>query len=336
MIKPMKIFALLLLTSAEAAFAQEGDPESKKRHADSVKNIYMTEAAIRNPLFRQVSVSTDVIAPADMKSHYNGSPLLDGRIRQVRTSALINIPVTSWGKNSVSVSASAFQQHFSLDRVIPYQASVASITEKTADKLTVGLSGSFVRIDSLLGKPVVYTLSVTGLTNSTSSVKKMSYLGGMVFTLKRTAATRTSLGFLVNIDPSITLPVIPVIGYWHKFRNDLELNVNIPQQVVLRKTFSPNFWATLGTSVSGSIAFFRNSQPGVPEDINYSSIELKTGPGLEYRVSKKFIFGINGGLFSPVQVRAFDRTKNSDDYFLKNRVQSSGFVNFTVSVLPFL
>jgi hypothetical protein len=98
MIKPMKIFAFLLLTSAEAAFAQEGDPESKKRHTDSAKNVYMTEAAIRNPLLRQFSLSTDVIAPADMKSQYNGSPLLDGRIRQVRTSALINIPVTSWAK----------------------------------------------------------------------------------------------------------------------------------------------------------------------------------------------------------------------------------------------
>lgn len=336
MIKKLITLALFLTPLLNVVFGQSFSDHQRKRMMDSIKNVYMTEAAIRNPLLRQITVNTDFIAATDLKSEYEGNRVMDGRLRQVRTSVLINVPVKSWGKNTISLSVSAFQQHFNLDRVVPYQGATLSFQEKKTNRLAVGLTTSFTRIDSLFGRRVIYTLSVTGLTSRTSAIEKLSYLGGMIFVLRQSANSRTSLGFLVNVDPSITLPVIPVFGYWHKFNKDVELTINIPQQVALRSSFSPHLWATFSSSLSGSIAFFRIAQPGIPEDVNYSSIELKTGPGVEYRFMKKLIVSVSAGMLTPIQVRAFDRTKNSNDYFLQNKMQSTPYVTLGLSVLPFL
>lgn len=141
---------------------------------------------------------------------------------------------------------------------------------------------------------------------------------------------------LINIDPSINVPVIPVITYWRKFENDLELNINLPRELALRKTISPNLWLSFGTSLAGSIAFFKHNRPGFPEDGNYSTLELKTSPGMEYRFAKKFIFGVNAGAITPLQAREFKVGDRANNYFLNNKIMTAPFVNFTLSVLPLL
>lgn len=335
----MKILSLSMALSATAtiSLAQTNADAYRKHMMDSIKKVYMTEAAVRNPTLRQIVVSTDVIAPTNIKSELYGNKLFDAKkLSQVRTTAIFTIPVTSWGKNSISTTFSAFQQRFHLSEVTPYQADMAGLEGKTVNKLTVGFTGNFVRVDSLFGHQVIYTGSVSGLTGEASSVQKLSFLGGMIFALKQTPNVRLNLGLLVNIDPSITVPVIPFITYWRKLENNFELNVSLPRELSLRKTISPKLWLSFGTSLAGSIAFFKHNRPDFPQDGNYSTLELKTGPGMEYRFAKKFILGVNAGALTPFQAREFKVGDKANNYFLRNSITTAPYVNFTLSVLPFL
>lgn len=329
-------YFILFMLMARTAFGQNNADASRKRMMDSIKYVYLAEAAVRNPALRRATMSTDVISRSNIRSYIYGDKAFEGKISQVRTVANLNVPVKSWGKNHVSASFTFVRQHFQLEQVTTYRAGLEHLEGVKENKLTVGFTASFARADSLFGKGVVYTGLISGLTNNASTIQKINYLAGVIFMLKRTAETNYNVGLMLNIDPSINVPVFPVFSYWHKYKNDLELNLNFPQQLALRKPVTTRLWTTFGTSLSGAVSFFKFSQPGIPQDVNYTSAELKTGPGIEYRIAKKWLFGLSGGILTPIQVRAFERTGRSDDYFLNNKINTTPFINFSISLLPFL
>jgi len=323
---------MLLFTAP--LLSQQTAEDYRKHVKDSIRHVYLREAAIRNPLLRQATITTDIISRSRIKTDLYGSRLLEGNLAQVRTTALLNIPVHSWGKNSLSATGSFFYQNLDIDHVKGQQFVPPSFTRSSVDKATVGITLNFQRVDSLFGKAVIYTGSISGLTNDFSAVQKLSYFGGVIMAIKQTKVSRTMVGLLLNIDPSLNVPVIPTFTYWRMFKNGLELNVNLPQQINVRKQFSPKMWASFGTSIAGSVAFFRYAQPGIPQDVNFSSLDLKTGPQVEYRIGKLLVAGVQAGILTPVMSRQFERTKKSGDYFISNRINTTPFVSFSLSVLP--
>lgn len=302
---------------------------------DSVKADYFEQAAIRNPSLRQLHISTDIISEGNITSKLNGQPLFKGKSHAIRTNAIFTVPVVSWGKNSISATGSYFQQDLKITDIQSFSPELGT-QDRDFNKLTVGLTATFQRMDSLFNRPVFYSASISGVTNNINSIKKLSYLGTIFFPLKQTATTRYSLGVVVNIDPSLNIPAFLLFTYWHKFNHDLELTFNMPSQVSLRKGFSDKMWLTLGTSLTGSLAFFNLNSPILPHDVNYTTIDLKSGLGLEYRIGKKVIFGVNGGVMTPLSARAFERTETSKDYFLSNKMSNVPYMNFSFSILPFI
>ncbi|OOQ60855.1 DUF6268 family outer membrane beta-barrel protein [Mucilaginibacter pedocola] len=332
--KTLFTMSALCLMSA-MAFAQTAPNAARQKMIDSIRNAAIAEAAKANPMLRQLHISTDIISQGDINGKLYGDPLFKGRASTIRTNMAFNIPLKTWGKNSLSASLNYFQQRIEITDVESFNPIVGN-EDRIFNKSTVGFSAAFQRRDSLFGRPVFLMASVLGVTNEASSIKRLSYLGTAIFPLKQTAKTRYSVGLIINIDPSLKVPVVPFFTYWHKFDNDIELNVNLPRQLGLRKAFSDNFWGTFGTSLSGSVAFFNINNPTLPNDVNYTTIDLKTGPGIEYRFAKKFIFGVSGGILTPLSSRVFDRNKTSSDYFINNKLSNVPYVNFSLSLLPFL
>ena len=334
--KSSPLLFILPIFFAGKTFAQTPQENYRKHMIDSIKKVYLREAAIRNPALRQVTVSTDLISRGEIHSKLYGNELYDGKISQVRTTALLTVPVVKWKKNAISTSFSFFNQYFDVNNVtFPLYDSI-KVNHGYRNKLTVGFTASYQRVDSLLGQMVVYTGNLSLLTGDASSIQKVSFLGGVIFILKQTPVTNISVGLFANIDPSINVPVVPFFIYWHKFKNEVELSVNLPQQVMLRKALSKNAWFNLGSSLTGAVAFFQSEQPGIPRNINYSSLDVKSGAGLEFRLSKIVLLGINGGVMTPIMSRQFELNKRSDDYFISNKINTTPYGNVTISLLPFL
>jgi hypothetical protein len=325
--------AILMLTTCLCS-AQENDLANKAIR-DSIGKLRLEQAAINNPILRQVHISTDLISSGNLESKLLGEEFLKGKASTIRTTVVVNIPVLSWGKNKIIASGTFFQQELSAREV---KSKFAEVDGQDFDfnKGTVGLTASFQRRDSLFGRPVFYMASISGVTNEPDAIKKVSFLGTAVFPMKQTAKTRTSLGLVVNIDPGLKIPAFVIFSYWHQFDNEIELNFNVPSSVGLRRAFSDRLWATFGTTLGGSLAFFDLNSPNLPRDVNYTTMDLRTGLGAEYRLGKKVIVGVNGGMLTPLSARAFDRNKSASDHFLSNKISNAPYVNFSLSLLPFL
>ncbi|MCT3897520.1 hypothetical protein PF438_14575 [Elizabethkingia meningoseptica] len=317
-------------------YAQAEQAKIEKKKVDSIKLFYLTEAAVRNPILRQVVVSTEVTGNSNIESDLYGNRIFDGKINQSKTTALVTLPITSWSNNSITGSL-LFEHH-------EYRLSDISISNSTYqsnfrdskfNRNTLGFSAGYQRIDSLFGRNVVYAANINGVSGKPGSIQRFSFLGTVILNLKQTKTTNFSAGLVLNVDQSINFPVFPIVTYWHKFKNDMELNINLPQQAYLRKNFSSKLSGSLGTTISISNSFFEYSnQEIVPKNFNYTTLSLQSGVGIEYRLAKKILIGLNGGVQSPLSARAFEVGENSKNYFINNKIGSTPYVKLSVSLLP--
>lgn len=329
------LLTVLALIGNVNLMAQYNAAMQHQHMIDSIKRVYMEEAAIRNPLLRKASITTEVISRTRISSDLNGAPYFKARLAQVRTFALFNCKLMSRNKNTLSASVGFFNQHLDVNQLHAYQFDSSLTAQSSISKTTVGLSLTFTRIDSLFGRMVMYSGTVSGLTNEIESIKKISFLGGMLLSLKQTATTSLMAGLLVNIDPSNNVPVIPAVVYYHHFPNNWNLNINLPQDINVRRQLFNNTWFSFGSSLFGSVAFLKYHKPGFPDNVNYSSFDLKTGPGIEFRFAQIMMLGINAGLITPIMSRQFDEDRKANDYFISNKINSTPYMGFNLSVLPF-
>lgn len=226
-------------------------------------------------------------------------------------------------------------QHYKLDQVQDFNPQFP-VKDMNFNRQTVGFAITFSHRDSLFHTPVIYGSTLAGLTDQLSTVEKVSYLGSIIFPLKRTANNAFTIGIAVILDRSSVIPVLPVFSYWHKFGDSqTELFVDLPTRVSLRRQLTPNSWVSFGTELTSSYSFFSLNQPPLPQDVSSTQVELKTGPSYEYRVTKKLILGVYGGLFSTVDSRLAKRTDSWNTYFIQNKNSTTPYVNFTISFLPF-
>ena len=326
---------LLLIALFTSAIAQTTQERAKKRIIDSLKMEALSGYAMRYPQLRQGSFATDFIGSSNVKAELNGKELFEGKTTVTRIRSVFSVPIAQWGKNAITGTVSYQQQHFETTNIKSFDPQFSS-NDRSLTKSTVGFTASFSRADSIFGKQVIYSGSISGITDEASSIKRVNYLGTASVPLKRTPYSSLTVGLVVILDPSAVAPFIPIVSYWRKYKkSDLELFVDIPSRIALRKQLSKRSWTSIGSELGGSLSFFELNQPSFPQNNIYSNIEIRTGATFEYLLTKKIIFGINGGLFTTASNRMFDRNNKPTDYFYKSTNGSSPYISFSISLLPF-
>ena len=318
------------------SYAQQKLTNEMKQTADSIKLFYLTEVAVRNPLLRQVVVSTYVSGPSEIKSKINGKDFFEGKIAQARTNFAFTLPLVSWDKNTITGTFLYEHQQFLFSDIkVHNPLALNEIKERNIYRNTVGANIGFQRLDSLFGKNIVYSANINGLSGKKGSIQRLNFLGVAMINLKQTKKSNLYVGLALNIDRSINIPLFPIVTYWRKFDNGFDININLPQQAVLRKEFSPKLIGTIGTNMAVSNSFFQTENfMDLPQNLNYTELGLQNGTGIEYRLAKKVIVGINGGIQTPLSSKAAEVGKNANDYYIKNKLGSSPYVKLSVSLLP--
>lgn len=334
--KPITIILISLNLWAGAAWSQttakNNDTPAK---TDSIKRAYLDKAAIAYPLLRQGAISTDVMGSRNNTANLYGNPLYKGKISMSREMANFNVPFSIWGNNSIVGSFSYLNQHYKLDQVQDFNPAYP-VKDANFNRQTVGFSISYTHRDSLFSTPVIYSSTLTGITDQLSAIEKVSYLGAVVFPLKRSSNNAFTIGVAVILDRSTLLPVWPVFNYWHQFSDkQTELFVDLPTRISLRRTLTPRSWLSFGTALNSTYSFFSLNQPTLPQDVSSTQVELKTGASYEYRVTKKLMFSVAGGLFSTIDSRIAKRTDDWNVYFIRDNKSTTPYMNFTISFLPF-
>lgn len=321
----LTIFALCL--TASQSFTQTINDR------DSIRMTRLTEAAIKNSILRQGAFSSEIVGKTSIHAKLQDNTLFKGKISMNRYRSNFNLPVIEFGKNTVAVSFAYLQQHIKIDDVESFNPQLP-VGNMTIDRKTLTGTLSFVRVDSLFNKPAFYTASVSGLGGE-HSIQQVNYIASATVVVKRTPTTSLSLGAILILDPTSPLPIVPQISYFHQFKTGgLQLIVDLPRRAIVRKILSSKSFASFGTELSRTNAFFDIDNKFMPKVANYSTLELRTGPAYEYRISKKIILTVNGGLFTPLSSDL--KEKGSSKSFLTNTNGMSPYIDFSISVLPFL
>lgn len=318
------------------AIAQTAKETAQKRMVDSLKMEGLSNYAKLYPSLRQGFFMTDFIGNADVHSELNGKDLYEGKMKIARIKAAFTLPLAQWGRNAITGTVGYQQQRLQTTGITSFDPQFSTI-DRDVTKSTGSFTATFSRSDSVFGKQVIYSGSLSGISDELSSIKRVNYIGAVTVPLKRSQYTSLSVGFVLLIDPSAIAPFVPIVSYWHKFKaSDLDLFIDFPSRAIVRKQLSKRSWASVGSELGSSLLFFDVNQPPLPQNNIYTNIEFRSGGTFEYQVTKKIIFGVNGGLYTTTASRMFDHNHKPDDYFYKSQAGTVPYISFSVSVLPFI
>ncbi|WP_440134634.1 DUF6268 family outer membrane beta-barrel protein [Chitinophaga sancti] len=311
--------------------ARMADSLAKSRRVDSIKKAIIVDALLKNPNLRPAMISTTFISRGQLEGNFKGRELLSGNFAQRRTEVFLNLPVKNWARQGM-VTASIYYARTN------YQLSDVKgvdIKDPSLSRNTIGLTTAYRRVDSLFGRVFVSSASLVLLTGDGGVINKYAVMGNGMFLLKKTEQTTFMLGAQVIIDPTSSMPVIPLMVYQRQLKNGFDLNITMPQQLTLRKTVNNHLWASFGTTMVSSVSFFNFTSPNVPRNANFSSLDLKTGPAVDYKLNKLLLLGVSAGLWTPVMYRQYGRWEKSNHYFFDGKVDTTPFINLNLSVIPF-
>ncbi len=336
----MKTLPFLLITltcfTLQSTLAQSPKEAAMKRMLDSIKLAALSGYATKYPMLRQGAFAVDIIGSRQVKGELNGNDLFEGKTGISRIRSNFNIPLAQFGKNIVAGTVSYQQIHFTTNGVKIYQPDFAAV-DQSLTKQTVGFTVSFTRLDSLFNRPISYSGSLSGLTNEFSSIKRLNYIGNIIYSVSRTPTSSWAVGLAVVIDPSSVAPVVPFVSYWHHYKNsDLDLFIDMPSRIALRKQLSSKSWASLGSELGGNLYFFDLNQASLPQNAVYSAIDLRTGLTLEYMLTKKLVVGVSGGMYTLARSTMFDNNAKTSDYFFRTNGGTVPYLSVSLSLLPFL
>lgn len=326
------ILCMTLLTT----YAQTSKEPGARNNTDSLKAAALSEYAIKYPQIRQGFYAIDFIGKGYVKGELQGKDLYEGDMSTTRTRSNFRVPLTKWGRNTISGTISYQRVKFDMTDVQSHDARY-QLVDRSITKSTVGFTASIAGTDSIFSRPFNYTGSISGITDEFASIKRLNYLGTITTPIKRTPFTSLTVGMVVILDPSAVSPVIPIISYWHKYEgSDLELFVDLPSRIALRKQLTKRSWTSIGSDLGGSLFFFDLNEPMLPQSTAFASVDLRSGATFEYLLTKKLIVGVNGGIYNSFSPRMFKRDEKPTDYFYKSKNAAVPFVSFSISFLPFL
>jgi len=307
------------------------DSIARARMADSTKKAVIRDVLLKSPNLRPAMISTTWISRGQLQGNLKGRNLFSSDFGQLRTEALLNLPLSNWGRRGIMTATITYAHtNYELNDVKGIDMKSSSLSRNT-----VGLTTTYRRVDSLFGRMFLTSASVVMYTGDVGGVNKVALMANGMIMLKKTAQTTLLVGAQVIIDPTNNIPVLPLIMYQKQLQNGFDLNITIPQQLTLRKTVNNKCWVSFGTILSSSVSFFNFSSPDVPRYANFSTLDLKTGPGVEYKLNKLLLIGASAGLWTPMMYRQYGRWQKSNSYFFDGKIDTTPYINLNLSLIPF-
>ncbi|RZJ79991.1 MAG: hypothetical protein EOO20_26375 [Chryseobacterium sp.] len=326
---------ILLLSVASIAIAQQNYSKLNKQQIDSIKNDAIDQAALLYPRIRQFSITHMQGFEGKINSKFQGKPLFDGRAQLGRTNINMSLPILDTKNNSFLGSLGVVHQFTKISNVINYDPQ-RNVTETENYIPMLALGAAFVHRDTIFNHAVTFTGSVSGLFNPSFSSKQITFTGLITVPIIQRQYTRLTAGIVVNIDPSSPIPAFLMVSYFHKFKSsDIDLMIDAPYRIALRKSIKSRTSLTLQTEVGGNNSFFDFKSASLPSNLTYSTLELKSGLLFEYRVSKKMIFSLSGGALTTATSKIFEQGEKSSNAFVKNQQGTVPYAQVGISLLPF-
>ncbi len=293
------------------------------------------ELAMQYPALRQFGVSFNSYGYSDFNAKINDQNFAQGKVKTERISTFFNTPTVRWRNNSLSATAYYTYTSTELKDIINESES-GKLYPLKSDKNTFDLALNYSRFDRIFNHAIVYSLVARGITDNFSTIRRFNFNGSFTLPIKKNENTSFSVGLLVLVDPSSPLPVEPIVNYYHKFPlSGLELIVDLPNGVNLKKSVSKNAWFTVGSNQTSYSIFYNHYNEFLDGKISYNTIELKSGATFEYVFAKNIVVSVGGGYNNFLASRVFRDGERYNNASIISKTKSSPYVNVGASLLSF-
>ncbi|MDR1503914.1 MAG: DUF6268 family outer membrane beta-barrel protein [Prevotella sp.] len=305
---------------------------------DFVKAAGAEQAALLFPRIRQFTITHEENGVGKITSKLNGNDVFEGDFRSSRTRINFNLPVLQRKNNTLVASLGVIHQFYELSNVKSMDPQNPVYDDKMyIPMVSTGLT--YIRTEKLFGKPVTFTVSGGGLFNPSMDRSQFTFTGIATVPLIQKENTRLTAGAVVLIDPASPVPFFLMVNYFHKFKEwDMDLMIDLPYRLALRKEMTPKTSLTFFNELGGSNSFFdfTNPIPSIPtQKLTLSSLEIKSGLMAEYRLTKKAVISLSAGANYMVNSRIREGNSKPDNYFMENKHKPVPFVQVGFSLLPF-
>ena len=276
---------------------------------DSLAEDFRSLAAKNFSRYRTINVSWETKWAHDYTLKLDGNNVEKGRKKNLHTIRFSTmIPILKQRK----VSLYANLQYASYNFENYGERASVIFKDNTYDYYAGGLNGSYYM--SLFNRPLVLSADVF-VDAWKKGWGKLQGRFSAVMIVKNNEKTTFCAG-LVGMTLFNSIPVMPVISYWHRFNNpNLSLDITMPSQFYLRYQIH-NQRISAGASMTTDNFYLKTDLEGVPSTCFYSDAVLKPEINYEYIINRHLYLSAHAGLSMVMKGGLY--TKNRKGVKVKN------------------
>lgn len=258
---------------------------------DSLANDFRTFAAKNISRYRTLNLSYETKWAHDYTFTLNGNEVEKGRKKNLHT-LRFSAMVPLLKLRNVSLYANLQGSHYLFDHYGDGNISSQIFSDDSYNYYYGGFNGSYYM--KLFNRPLILSAEVA-IDGWDKGWGKLQGRFSAIMVVKNTAQTKFSAG-LAGMTLFSSIPVMPVITYWHQFANpNLSVDITMPSQFYLRYQMKSQR-ISAGASMSADSYYLKSSIGGAPTTYYYSDAVLKPEIHYEYIINRYFYLSAHAGL----------------------------------------
>lgn len=276
---------------------------------DSLAEDFRSLAAKNFSRYRTINFSWETKWAHDYTFTLDGNEVEKGRKKNLHTMRFSTmIPILKQRK--VSLYANVQYASYNFDNY--GEGASAIFKNDTYDYYAGGLNGSYYM--SLFNRPLILSGDVF-VDAWKKGWGKLQGRFSAVMVVTSSEKTTFSAG-LMGMTLFSSIPVMPVIAYWHRFNNpNLSVDITMPSQFYLRYQMR-NQRISAGASMTTDNFYLKTDLEGIPSICFYSDAVLKPEIHYEYIINRHFYLSAHAGLSMVMKGGLY--TKNRKGVKVKN------------------
>lgn len=192
---------------------------------------------------------------------------------------------------------------------------------------------NLTHISRLFNKTTIYSGSFI-VDGSEKRFERVKGLLSANMVVKSNERTRIAVGIIGALDPSVQIPILPLLTYEHHFDDGLIADIIFPRNIFIRKNVLGNGRITLGTEIERT-SFYLYNMDNSGRTYEFCQADLNNGLIYEHLVFSYFILTLKGGIRMTASSRVFDRKESINDFIYETKPDASPYFNAGISFNPF-
>lgn len=297
---------------------------------DSLANDIRSFTARNISRYRTLNLYWETKGMHDYTLKMNGKNVEKGRKNDLHTIKFSTMfPILK--QRNISLYANLQYNCYKFKNNLPNTNQSILFTQNAYNYYAGGLNGSYYI--NLFNKPLILSANITldgwdkGLGQAQGRFSAV-----MVIVKKTNMSFSTGLMGMTLFN---SIPIMPVITYWHRFNPYLSLDVTLPSQIYLRYQMRTQR-ISIGTSMSGESFYLKTNLRGFSETCYYSDAVFKPEIHYEYIINKHFYLSVHAGLSTVIKSGLYQKNRKEVNLVDENgRMKKGPIIEQERPLIPF-